>query len=88
MSELIHQQVRRAVEIVGGQEKLSRLTGISQSEVSRLCTSAKSISAVRAVAIDRATNGEVSVRDLLPEVAEVMQERLPPCSGTRRKRAS
>lgn len=68
--------VQRAVSLVGGQAKLASLIGRAQSEVSRLCTSAQTISPEVAVSIARVTNGQVSIRDLLPDVVEAVAAEL------------
>ena len=71
-----HVHVRRAVTILGGQAKLAAAINRAQSEVSRLCSSAQSISPDVAVAISRATGGQVLIADLLPEVTEAVREEL------------
>jgi DNA-binding transcriptional regulator YdaS (Cro superfamily) len=71
-----HEHVKRAVGLAGNQVKLAELIGISQSEVSRLCTSAKSIPPETAVAIARVTGGQVTLRDMLPEVVAAVESDL------------
>lgn len=64
-----HEAVRRASKAVGGQKRLSELVGCAQSEISRLCTSAKSIpseTAAKIVEVTRGTDDEVSISELLP----------------------
>lgn len=65
---LFREHVRRAVSIAGSQKKLADAAGLSQQLVSQLCTSSASITAETAVAIERATNGEISRRDLRPDL--------------------
>lgn len=67
-----HVAVSRAVAIVGGQAKLAVAVGCAQSEIWRLCNTAKSIPAATAVKISQATDGKVPLRDLMPEVVEAV----------------
>lgn len=64
--------VHRAIECAGSQEALARLTGISQSNISKLVRTtgdfAKSIKAEHAVAIEKATNGVVTRVQLRPDI--------------------
>lgn len=60
--------VAKAVLIAGSQGKLAKLIGRSQQQVSNLCNTAPAISAEDALAIDQATDGEVSKSDLRPDL--------------------
>jgi DNA-binding transcriptional regulator YdaS (Cro superfamily) len=60
--------VARAVEIKGSQAKLAADAGCSQQQISYLLNEADSITAEMAIAIDRATNGEVSREQLRPDI--------------------
>lgn len=71
-----HSAVKRAVEMVGGQSKLAAAAGCSQAEIWRLCNTAKSVDPLIACRIAEATNGEVTVRDLIPEVVDVVSAEL------------
>jgi DNA-binding transcriptional regulator YdaS (Cro superfamily) len=60
--------VRSAVEIVGSQGSLAQMMGRSQQQVSALINRAPAISAEDAVAIHRATNGQVPASALRPDL--------------------
>lgn len=60
--------VQRAVDHLGSQNQLAEAMGCSQSKVSWLLVTAKQISAEDAVAIDRATGGEVTKTELRPDL--------------------
>lgn len=60
--------VIEAVKIVGSQGALAEKMGRSQQQVSALCTRATSISAEDALAIHRATSGEVPASALRPDI--------------------
>lgn len=64
--------VRRAAKIVGGQTKLAQRIGTVQSEISRLCTEAQSISPETAIAISRATRNQVRLQDLIPHIVKAV----------------
>lgn len=70
-----HEHVRRAAKMRGGQVALAKEIGISQSEISRLCTSAKSIPLRTAKAIADITQNEVKLHDLVPELMEILGSR-------------
>lgn len=63
-----HEHVQRAVKIVGSQKALADKTGLSQQGISWLLKEARQISAEIAVAIDRATEGQVSKAELRPDL--------------------
>ena len=67
MSEHHRILIERAIEIRGSQVKLAEAIGCSQQQISYLL-GAKRVSAEMAVAIDRATNGQVSRHDLRPDI--------------------
>ena len=71
-----HFHVRRAVKIVGGQTKLAKAIGCAQSEVWRLCNTAEKLLPETALAIVRATDGEVLLGDLLPEIVDAVRAEL------------
>lgn len=60
--------VRRAVKIAGTEHKLAAAIGISQPSVNHLCRHAKSIRAEVALAIEKATDGQVHRADLRPDL--------------------
>jgi DNA-binding transcriptional regulator YdaS (Cro superfamily) len=64
--------VKRAALIAGSQAKLAEGIGLSQQGVSFLIHKAKIIPCEIAVRIDRFTNGQVSRRDLRPDIFEDM----------------
>ena len=60
--------VLKAVELAGSQSILAEKIGRSQQQVSALCTRATTISAEDALAIHRATNGEVPASAMRPDL--------------------
>lgn len=62
------QHIKRAIQHCGSQQKLAEKIGLTQPGVSYLLTDAKNVSAEIAVAIERATEGAVSRRDLRPDL--------------------
>lgn len=60
--------VAEAVKVVGSQVALAEKMGRSQQQVSALCTRAISISAEDALAIHRATGGEIPASKLRPDL--------------------
>ncbi|MFB0692988.1 transcriptional regulator [Agrobacterium pusense] len=60
--------IRRAIEVVGSQEKLAEKAGCSQQQISWLLTRAKKISAEHAVCFEQATDGAVTRSDLRPDL--------------------
>lgn len=60
--------IERAVSIKGSQAKLAKDMGCSQQYISWLLKDADRISANMAVAVERATDGEVSRADLRPDL--------------------
>lgn len=61
-------QIKRAIELAGSQAALAEKIGLSQQGVSWLLNEAPQVSAEIAIAIDRATNGEVSKEKLRPDL--------------------
>lgn len=61
--------LKRAVEIVGSQGKLARAVGVSQPAINnRLQGKTDVMSGEMAIAIERATDGQVSRSDLRPDL--------------------
>jgi DNA-binding transcriptional regulator YdaS (Cro superfamily) len=60
--------IRRAVEQKGSQAKLAMAAGCSQQLISQLIKGEVGITAETALKIDAATNGNVSKRDLRPDI--------------------
>jgi DNA-binding transcriptional regulator YdaS (Cro superfamily) len=60
--------IERAIKLVGSQSALAEKIGLSQQGVSWLLNEAPQVSAEIAIAIERATNGEVSKADLRPDI--------------------
>jgi DNA-binding transcriptional regulator YdaS (Cro superfamily) len=60
--------LNRAVRLLGSQNRLAEAMGCSQSKISWLIITAKEIGAEDALAIDRATNGEVPASQLRPDL--------------------
>ncbi len=60
--------IDRAVEIFGSQKKLADAVGCSQQHISLLLRGEVKVSGEIAVAIDEATKGEISRRELRPDL--------------------
>lgn len=60
--------LKQAITIAGSQAELERRSGIPQQTISWLLLKADRISAEMAVAIDRATGGEVPKHSLRPDL--------------------
>lgn len=69
--------LKRAIRQVGSQPKLAKAMGCSQSKISWLLITADEISAEDSLAIDRATNGDVSASKLRPDLWPTEQH-VPP----------
>lgn len=63
------EHIERAVQFKGSQEKLAEAAGCSQQQISYLLNEAKTITPEMAIAIDRATGGEISKFALRPDLA-------------------
>ena len=62
--------IRRAIELVGSQRALAEQIGLSQQGISYLLNEAPQVSAEIAMAIHRATGGQVRKEDLRPDIFE------------------
>ena len=62
--------IRRAVALAGSQSALADQIGLSQQGVSYLLNDAPQVSAEVAIAIHRATGGQVSKEELRPDIFE------------------
>jgi DNA-binding transcriptional regulator YdaS (Cro superfamily) len=60
--------IKRAIKIAGSQEELAAATGLTQQGISYLLNDAKKVSGEAAVAIHKATNGQISKEDLRPDL--------------------
>lgn len=60
--------IRRAIELAGSQRALAEKTGLSQQGISWLLNDAPQVSAEHAIAIEVATSGEVTRKDLRPDL--------------------
>ena len=60
-------EIKRACDLVGGISKMAALLGISGPTVSQWCTGVRPVPIERCVAIERATEGAVTRRDLRPD---------------------
>ena len=60
-------EIKRACELVGGISKMAAVLGISGPTVSQWCTGIRPVPIERCVAIERATDGAVTRRDLRPD---------------------
>ena len=63
-----HEALKRAVEIFKTQKALADAIGLSQQGISYLLKRAPTISAEVAVAIERATSGQVRREELRPDI--------------------
>lgn len=91
--------VQRASEAVGGKAALARLIGVTPPTVQQWATGARSVPIERCVAIERATKGAVTRKDLRPddwaliwpeleadvETLKATDDAQPPTGGARRK---
>ena len=59
--------VSRAVQAVGGQGALAAACGVSPQAVNQWVSGTRAVPLARCVAIERATNGAVTRRDLRPD---------------------
>lgn len=62
------EHVKRAIEIMGSQQALADAIGMSQQGVSYVLHFAPRVTAEAAVAIEKATRGEVRREDLRPDI--------------------
>ena len=60
--------VQRAIEIFGSQTALARRIGVGQTSVSYWLTGAKDVPPKRAVQLEAVTNGEVTRKELRPDL--------------------
>jgi DNA-binding transcriptional regulator YdaS (Cro superfamily) len=60
--------IQRAVALLGSQQKLADAIGLSQQGVSYLMKQAPRVTAEMAVAIERATEGEIRRQELRPDI--------------------
>ena len=67
MKETIQTPLQVAIDCLGGAGKLAAAIGVGQSAISNWRSRSTTPDAVYCVAIERATNGQVSRRDLRPD---------------------
>ena len=60
--------LKRAISIVGSQQKLANAVGLSQQGISYLLHVAPRVTAEVAVAIEKVTGGEITKRQLRPDI--------------------
>lgn len=60
--------LQKAIDIAGGQTKLAKKVKVTQTAVSHWLTRNKRVPAERAVSIEKATGGQVTRRDLRPDL--------------------
>ena len=60
--------IKKAVKLVGTQQKLADALGIHQSAVNQWVTGVRPVPARQCMKIERLCNGEVTAAELLPEV--------------------
>ena len=68
--------IERAIKICGTQGALAERSKLSQQYISKLLVKKTTPSTEAAIAISRATGGEVRIRDLLPDVVEAVAAEL------------
>lgn len=60
--------IKKAIDVVGTQDELAKAIGVSQQMISKLLNNPDfPISSKTAVAIEKATNGQVTRKDLRPD---------------------
>lgn len=64
----IRELLKEAVKEAGSQAKFAEAVGLSQQGVSFLLKSAKGISPLTAIKIEKATNGKITRQQLCPDV--------------------
>lgn len=62
--------VRNAAALLGSQQALAEATGLSQQGISYLINQAPRVTAEVAIAIERATGGAVTAKELRPDIFE------------------
>lgn len=67
--------IERAVELFGSQKKLADAVGCSQQHISLLLRGVVKVTAEMAISIDEATKGDVSRRELRPDVFGVSRKK-------------
>lgn len=70
--------IDRAVELFGSQKKLADAVGCSQQHISLLIRGEVKVSAEIALALDEATKGEVSRRELRPDLFGISRKKPRP----------
>lgn len=68
MDDICDTEIERAISIVGSQEALGAAINCAQQTVSKLLRRQRRITAEQAVAIERATGGEVRAHQLRPDL--------------------
>ena len=63
--------IQRAAEHLGGQAALAKLTGVTPQAVNQWCHGRRPVPPRHALVIERATAGQVTARELRPDLAEV-----------------
>lgn len=64
----ISKQIEKAISLTGSQQKLAEKVGCSQQFISLLAREAVKVSAEMALAIHKATDGQVSKHKLRPDI--------------------
>lgn len=62
--------INKAVEMVGGQMPMAKLTNRSQGAVSKWVRGASTVPSDVCLKIEQATNGEVTVEELRPDLVD------------------
>lgn len=73
-TEDMNREIKRAIEIAGTQTKLAEASGLTQAAIHKLLSGkTRRISAENALAIERATDGQVTRYDLRPDIFGLKQ---------------
>jgi len=73
----MNRHIEKAIRIYGSQSALAAAIGFSQVAVSNWLRNKKRIRAEAAVAIQQATNGKVSCRELRPDIFGPTEDEIP-----------
>ena len=67
MTKINKEALREAIKIVGSNQKLSESVGVSYKTILDWTSGRSGISIPNALKIEKATNGKIKVKDLLPD---------------------
>lgn len=67
MSNKPAEEIKKAAEILGGKQKLAIEIGVAYKTVLDWCSRRSGINVTNALKIEKATDGKVKARDILPD---------------------